>query len=45
MNDKKQSMNEMQRVLQFMKKQKCSCKICKKYNKEVLDYCNCNPVY
>ena len=41
----KSAMFEMQRILKFMKDKKCSCDICKKFNKEVLDYCNCQPKY
>lgn len=37
--------SEMQRILKFMKENKCSCDVCKKYNKDVLDYCNCEPKY
>ncbi len=37
--------SEFQEILKFMKKTKCSCEICKKYNKGVLDYCNCKPKY
>ena len=36
---------EIQRILKFMKANKCSCDVCKKYNKEVLGYCNCDPKY
>lgn len=36
---------EVQRILKFMKENKCSCDVCKKYNKEVLGYCNCEPKY
>ena len=36
---------EMQRILEFMRKNKCSCDVCKKYNKEILGYCNCDPKY
>ena len=36
---------EMQRILKFMKDKKCSCDVCKKYNKDVLGYCNCQPKY
>jgi len=36
---------EMQKILKFMKDKKCSCNVCKKYNKEVLNYCNCEPKY
>jgi len=41
----KQAMMEMQRLLKFMKDSHCSCDVCKKYNKEVLGYCNCEPKY
>ncbi len=36
---------EIQKILRFMKDNKCSCNVCKQYNKEVLDYCNCDPEY
>ena len=36
---------EVQRILKFMKDKKCSCDVCKKFNKEVLGYCNCHPKY
>lgn len=41
----KLAMGEIQRILKFMKDSKCSCDVCKKYNKEVLGYCNCEPKY
>lgn len=41
----KQGMVEIERVLRIMKQKRCSCDVCKKYNKDVLDYCNCEPVY
>ena len=41
----KLALGEMQRILKFMKENKCSCDVCKKYNKEVLGYCNCDPNY
>lgn len=41
----KTAVTEMQRILKLMKDKKCSCKVCKKYNKDVLDYCNCDPDY
>ncbi len=37
--------NEIQRILKFMKDNKSSCDACRKYNKEVLKYCNCEPEY
>lgn len=39
------AMQEIQRILKYMKDNKCSCDVCKKYNKEVLGYCNCEPKY
>ena len=36
---------EVQRILKIMKEKKQSCEVCKKYNKDVLNYCNCEPVY
>ena len=36
---------EMQRILKIMKIKKCSCDVCKRYNKDILDYCNCKPQY
>ncbi|MFH1521557.1 MAG: hypothetical protein ABIF18_01230 [archaeon] len=41
----KLALGEIQRILKFMKDSKCSCNVCKKYNKEVLGYCNCEPKY
>lgn len=41
----KLALTEMQRILKVMKDKKCSCDVCKKYNKDVLDYCNCQPKY
>ncbi len=41
----KLAVSEIQRILKFMKDSKCSCDVCKKYNKEVLGYCNCEPKY
>ncbi|MEM4181946.1 MAG: hypothetical protein QXX68_02205 [Candidatus Pacearchaeota archaeon] len=36
---------EIQRLLKLIRKSKCSCNVCKEYNKEVLNYCNCDPSY
>lgn len=36
---------EIERILTLMKTKKCSCDVCKKYNKDVLNYCNCEPKY
>ena len=41
----KKAIVEMQRILKFMKDTKCSCDVCRKYNKDVLGYCNCEPKY
>lgn len=43
--DHKKGMIEMQRILKFMKENHCSCNVCKKYNKDILGYCNCEPQY
>lgn len=43
--NEKVAVGEIQRVLKFMKENKCSCNVCRKYNKEVLGYCNCEPEY
>lgn len=44
--DKKSNgLKEIQRILEIMKKTKCSCEVCKQYNKEVLKYCNCSWKY
>jgi hypothetical protein len=39
------AMLEIQRILKFMKSNHSSCDVCKKYNKEVLGYCNTEPKY
>lgn len=41
----KMALIEIQRILKSMKDKKCSCDVCKKYNKDVLNYCNCEPEY
>ena len=41
----KLAVSEVQRILKFMKDNRCSCNVCKKYNKEILGYCNCEPKY
>jgi predicted transcriptional regulator len=43
--DEKAAMREILRVLKFMKENSCSCNVCKRYNKEVLGYCNCDYRY
>ena len=39
------ALDEMQRLLKYMKDSKCSCEVCKKYNKDVLKFCGCEPKY
>lgn len=41
----KQAVSEMQRLLKIMKDKKCSCNVCKKFNKNIIEYCNCEPKY
>ncbi|MBU3923890.1 MAG: hypothetical protein KJ592_03160 [Nanoarchaeota archaeon] len=41
----KLAISEMQRILKLMKDTKCSCEVCKKYNKDVLQYCGSEPQY
>ena len=41
----KVAMVEVQRILRYMKDKKCSCEVCKKYNKDVLNFCGCEPIY
>jgi|TARA_B100002003_G_C13990475_1_gene478634 predicted transcriptional regulator len=43
--DTKVAVLEIQRILKFMKSNHSSCDVCKKYNKEVLSYCNTEPMY
>jgi len=45
-HDKKTNgLMEIERLINEMKKTKCSCDVCKQYNKEVLKYCNCSYKY
>lgn len=39
------AISEIQKILKFMKETKCSCEVCRKYNKDVVKYCNCEPRY
>jgi hypothetical protein len=39
------ALGEMQRILKYMKDEKCSCEVCKKFNKDVLNFCGCEPKY
>ena len=41
----KLALGEMQRLLKYMKDKKCSCDVCKKFNKDVLNFCGCEPKY
>ena len=41
----KMALAEMQRLLKVMKDSKCSCEVCKKFNKNVLNFCGCEPKY
>ena len=41
----KTALGEMQRILKYMKDKKCSCEVCKKFNKDVLNFCGCEPRY
>jgi len=36
---------EVERIIKLMKEKKCSCELCKKYNKDIIKYCNCEPDY
>jgi predicted transcriptional regulator len=42
---KSRGMAEILRILTVMKSSKESCQVCKKYNKDVLKYCNATPKY
>lgn len=44
-NKKSNGMIEIERILSIMKTKQCSCDVCKKYNKDVIKYCNCHPKY
>ena len=39
------ALGEVQRILKFMKEHKCSCEVCKKYNRDVVNFCGCEPKY
>ncbi len=39
------AIKEMERLLAIMRQKRCSCDVCKHYNKDVLKYCNCDPKY
>ena len=38
------AVREIIRILNLMKKMKCSCGVCRKYNKGILKQCNMRPV-
>jgi uncharacterized protein len=42
--DETLAVKEMLRILSLMKKTRCSCKICKKYNKGILKQCGMKPI-
>lgn len=42
---KSSGMAEILRILGVMKSSKESCQVCKKYNRDVLKYCNATPKY
>ena len=42
-NDKL-AVHEILRILAIIKKTKCSCSLCKKYNHEIIKMCNGNPI-
>ena len=39
------ALGEIQHILKYMKDHKCSCEVCKKYNKDVINFCGCEPKY
>jgi predicted transcriptional regulator len=42
---KSSGMAEILRILAVMKSSKEACQVCKRYNKDVLKYCNATPKY
>ncbi len=44
-NDNREALHEIQKILRIMKINKSSCDVCKKYNKDILAYCNSKPSY
>lgn len=42
--DNNKAVSEIMRILSLIKKIKCSCEICKKYNKGILKQCKLKPV-
>ena len=43
--NQKSVLGEIQRILKYIKDKKCLCDVCKKYNKDILNYCGCDPKY
>lgn len=41
----KLAVNEIMRILALMKTTRCSCDVCKKYNKNIISQCGMKPVY
>ncbi|GAF85470.1 unnamed protein product [marine sediment metagenome] len=39
------AIQEIERILKIMKEKRCSCDVCKKFNKDVIKHCNCKPNY
>lgn len=44
LKDEKKSIKEIERILDLIKEKKCSCEVCKKYNPEIIKYCNCERI-
>ena len=42
--DEKQALKEILRILDLMKRCRCSCKVCRKYNKGILKQCDMKPI-
>lgn len=40
--DNKRAIIEIQRILKEFRKKKCSCEVCKKFNKGIQSACECN---
>ena len=41
--DHKQAVFEILRILDIIKKKKYACGVCRRYNPEIKQYCDCNP--
>lgn len=42
--DEKKAVREIVRILSLLKKTKCSCEVCRKYNKGILKQCGMKPI-